>query len=319
MTAAPLSAAVLSLAELDKPLEPLAETALEWLVRLNDGTATAADWAAYDAWREENPAQRTAADAAEGLWIGLGAAPVRPRRRKSMAAAAAVAGLVLLIGIWLGLPAGMLADYRTSPGERLSVTLADGSRLELDGATRLDVAFDGRRRRLVLHDGTIHVTVAPDGTRPFEVEAAGGRTRALGTAFDVRRRGDTVRIAVTEHAVRVAYPDGGAAIDVAAGQQVTYGPGAGLGAPVPAELRSLGAWRRGRLIFDGQPLAEVLAEVERHRHGLIMIADRDLRALKVTGVFDADDADALLNAVAATLPVRVRRLPFVAIVEPKSR
>ncbi len=316
-----MTAAVLSLAELDQPLEPLAEAALEWLVRLNDGTATAGDWAAYDAWRDENPAQRAAADAAEGLWIGLGAAPTRPRRPKSVAAAAAVvaAGLVLLIGIWFGLPPGMLADYRTGPGERLSVTLADGSRLDLDGATRLDVAFDGQRRRLVLHDGTIHVTVAPDRDRPFEVAAAGGRTRALGTAFDVRRRGDTVRVAVTEHAVRVAYPETGAAVDVAAGQQVTYGPGEGLGAPGPAELRGLSAWRRGRLIFDGQPLAEVLAEVERHRYGLITIADRDLRALKVTGVFDADDADALLDAVAATLPVRVRRLPFLAIVEPKSR
>ncbi len=308
--------AALTLAQLDEPLEPLAEAALEWLVRLHDGAAGPEAWLAYDAWRAAGPEHAAAAAAAEELWRSLGMA--RPRRRGGAVAMLLVAGLVLLAGLWAGLTPGLFVDYRTGPGERRSVTLADGTRLDLDGATRLDVVFDAQCRRLVLHDGTVHVAVAPDKARPFDVAAAGGRIRALGTAFDVRRRGDTVRVAVTEHAVRVTWPEEGQGVEVQAGQQVTYGP-EGLGLPGAADLRGLTAWRRGRLIFDGRPLAEVLAEVERHRPGLIVIADAELRALKVTGVFDSDDADALLDAVAATLPVRVRRLPLLAIVEQKRR
>ncbi len=308
--------ATLTLAELDEPLEPLAEAALEWLVRLHDGAAGPQDWIAYDAWRAARPEHAAAAAAAEELWRGLGIA--RPRRPGHAVAMMLVAGLVLLAGLWTGLTPGVFVDYRTGPGERRSVILADGTRLDLDGATRLDVVFDGHGRRLVLYDGTVHVAVAPDKARPFDVAAAGGRIRALGTAFDVRRRGDTVRVAVTEHAVRVTYPENGAGVDLQAGAQVTYGP-EGLGQPGLADLRSLTAWRRGRLMFDGRPLAEVLAEVERHRPGMIVIADARLRELKVTGVFDSDDPDALLDAVAATLAVRVRRLPYLAIVEQKSR
>jgi transmembrane sensor len=306
----------LTLAELDEPLEPPAEAALQWLVRLHDGAAGPQDWIAYDVWRAARPEHAEAAAVAEELWRNMGLA--RPRRSGRAVAMLLVAGLVLLAGLWAGLSPGLFVDYRTGPGERRSVTLADGTRLDLDGATRLDVVFDARRRRIVLHDGTIHVAVAPDKARPFDVAAAGGRIRALGTAFDVRRRGDNVRVAVTEHAVRVSYPEDGPGIEVAAGNQVTYGP-EGLGQPGVADLRNLTAWRRGRLIFDGRPLAEVLAEVERHRTGMIVIADARLRELKVTGVFDSDDADTLLDAVAATLAVRVRRLPYLAIVEQKSR
>jgi transmembrane sensor len=190
--------------------------------------------------------------------------------------------------------------------------------LEVDTNTRLDVKLDGATRRVILYGGQIHIAVAPDAARPFQVEAAGGVVRALGTAFDVRRDGDAVRVAVTEHVVRVTYPRGpdGARADVAAGQTVAYGPEMGLGRVGAANLTAATAWQRGRLVFDEKPLREVVAEMERYRPGLILIRDERLAKLPVTGVFDLKDSDALLQALVETLPIKVRVLPWVAVIEP---
>jgi transmembrane sensor len=313
----------MSTGDSDKSLDPLTEAALEWLVRLHSGDATARDWQAYDTWRGADPARQNAATAAERLWEALGPA-LRVRRSRPLRTLTAAVllicgalGLALTAG-WFGPPAALLADHRTSLGERRSVILADGSRVDLDTATKLDVDFTAERRRLVLYGGAIHVTVSPDASRPFEVEAAGGVTRALGTAFDVRNDGRQVRVAVTEHQVRVTYPRGdtGAAASLSAGQQIAYGPDIGLAAAKLADTRRLTAWRRGYLVFDNRPLGAVIDEMQRYHAGWIVVADAQLRNLPVTGVFDLNAPEALLGAVAVALPVRLRSLPWLTLIEP---
>lgn len=305
----------------DAPLSPLTETALEWLVTLHSGEATETDWARYDAWKEAAQAHRHAADAAESLWAGLGTALPRRRPVVKVAAALSLAVLMAVGGLELrgaGPPQTWLADLRTDVGERGSFVLEDGSRIVLDTASGVDLVFSPERRRVILRGGTIHVQVNPDPDRPFEVEAAGGTVRALGTAFDVRRMDDLVRVVVTEHVVRVSYPTGGRTVaDVPAGRQIAYGPSAGLGRAVAATAGAT-AWQRGRLVFDGLPLGEVVAEMGRYHRGMVVFADDGLRALPVTGMFDCGDLDGLLDAVAAVLPVRVYRLPGLAIVRSTS-
>ncbi|MBR0644208.1 FecR family protein [Plastoroseomonas hellenica] len=304
---------------LDDPLPALEEAALDWVVRLHSGSATAAERAAYAAWKAASPEQNAAALTAEALWEGLGKA-AKPRRRRALlrgAGAGAVILGLLALGAGSGFldhPATLLADHRTGIGERRSLILPDGSRLDLDSATSLDVAFDARRRRIRLHDGRIHAEVAADPDRPFEVEAAGGRVLALGTGFDLRRDGDAVQVVVTEHSVELAIP-GQAPLQVAAGQRAGYGPGR-LDPPAPADLRSETAWRRGQLIFHGRPLGEVAAEMGRYNRGWIVFTDATLRRRPVTGVFPTNDPAAFFDAIAAALPVRLRRLPWLTIVEP---
>jgi transmembrane sensor len=302
----------------DAPLAPAQEAALEWLVRLHDGTATDADWTAYEAWQSENPDHMIAAGRAEQIWESLGQAVKRPKAatRRGLGLLVVCAGLglsaLLMGGPW---PGALLADQRTTAGETRRLTLADGSLLALDAATSVDIDITPTHRRLVLHRGALHVQVAPDAAHPFEVIAAGGRTRALGTAFDVRRLSDDeVRVAVTEHAVRVIYPTEDTKRDVAEGQMLRYGPQFGLGPAYDADLQSITAWQRGKLVFDRMPLGKVVEEMERYRRGYIFIADTALRELPVTGVFDTNDSEGLLQAIAATLPVRIRALPYAVLI-----
>ena len=94
-----------------------------------------------------------------------------------------------------------------------------------------------------------------------------------------------------------------------------HAPKTGLGRPEPVDVHSVTGWRRGRLIFDGRPLGSVVAEMDRYRRGKIVITDHALEDLPVTGSFDTSDTDALLDAVAEALPVQVRRLPLLVLIE----
>ncbi len=308
----------------DAALDPLIERALEWLVHLHSGSETEQDWAEYQSWKAADAGQRQAAEQAERLWQGLGSALTRPAtsrlkraaRLSLLILALGVAGVAGFAGGLFGAPGAYFPDERTATGERRSLTLPDGSRLELDAATSLDIDFSDRQRRLVLHAGRIFVAVSPDRQRPFQVAASGGTVRALGTAFAVGMESDAVDVVVAEHAVRVAFPDeaAGPSVEVQAGSQVSYAPATGLGQPRPVEIRNRTAWRRGLFLFENRPLGAVVAELERYRRGRIVIADNALKDLPVTGIFETGDSDALLDAVAAALPVQVHKLPWLTVI-----
>jgi transmembrane sensor len=305
----------------DAALDPLTERALEWLVHLHSGSESEQDWSEYQSWKAADAGQRQAAEQAERLWQGLGSALTRPATSR-LKRAARLSLLILALGAagfaggLFGAPGAYFPDERTATGERRSLTLPDGSRLELDAVTSLDIDFSDRQRRLVLHAGRIFVAVSPDRQRPFRVESGGGTIQALGTAFAVGKESDAVEVVVAEHAVRVAFPDEatGPSVEVQAGNQISYAPDTGLGQPRPVEIRSRTAWRRGLFLFESRPLGAVVAELERYRRGRIVIADNALKDLPVTGIFETGDSDALLDAVVAALPVQVHKLPWLTVI-----
>jgi transmembrane sensor len=230
-------------------------------------------------------------------------------RRRWMAGAAAVAGIAAVGGYGLTHPhllVGLMADHTTGIGERRQINLADGSVVELGSASSLSVSLTAQQRLLTVHDGEVFFTVAADATRPFIVEAANGRTEALGTAFNVKRLRHAVIVSVAEHAVKVA-ANGRTPLRVEQGQQLRYGPN-GIEAADTVDLASVEAWRRDRLIFHHSPLGDVVADLERYRRGRIVVTDDRINALPVTAVIDARQTDAALRTIADTLPVTVRRI-----------
>jgi len=317
----------------DRTENPLIEEALRWLVVLRDEQANDSDRRAFERWRQTDPAHEAAWTRAQAVWakadllqpafdrgeqivVPFKAAVPQPRsgRRRWLIAA----GIVAVAGpaAFVASRPGLWSDYRTSPGERRTVTLTDGSVVELGGASALSVSFNGATRRLQLEAGEAFFTVAADTARPFIVEAGQGRTRALGTAFNVKRIDDSVAVAVAEHRVEVS-TDSGGKIDLEQGQQVRYTAGR-LQEPHPADLRTIEGWRRDRLVFQDAPLGEVVADLERCRGGRIVFTDSALRALPVTAVFDTKQADAALSTIAAILPIKLHRLTdWLVVLSPK--
>lgn len=300
----------------------LSDAAIDWLVRLHSGTAGAEDRRAFAAWRGSSLAHEVAAQEAEALWQGLGTAGAQSRARsargrvtrRTMIAGGVLASLGLAAAVSGPLRRQLAADYSTGVGEARAVDLPDGSQVWLNASSALALDYSATKRGVRLIAGQGYFTVRPDAARPFVVEAANGWTRAVGTAFDVDLRPDGVAVTVVEGVVAVGLAGGAAAgVTLHADQALEYGP-RGLAAPQAVDPGIATAWRRGKLIFNRRPLADVVGELQRHTHSRIVIAGSSLKALEVTGVFDLNDPQAVLETIEQTLPVRVLRLPLLNLI-----
>lgn len=139
-------------------------------------------------------------------------------RRRFLAAAAAI---VLSIGAVAWWNAEQHPLYATDVGERRSITLADGSTVDLNARSRLRIDFSKNERRVELLAGQALFQVAKDSTRPFIVASGTATVRAVGTQFDVYRK------------------DSGTTVTVLEGRVAVYSttPGGGSAAPPPAKSR----------------------------------------------------------------------------------
>lgn len=297
--------------------DPLTREALEWLVHLHSGDDTEQDWIDFQDWRTASAARAQAAERAERLWEQLGPALARkpgPGKTIPILVACALALAAIAFGTGIFAPSGtFFADYKTGVGEIRTVTLRDGSQVDLDSDTSFDV--DVGHRTITLYAGQIHVSVKPDPERAFVVMAGEGSVRALGTAFEVRRDRGSTAVAVTEHAVRVTHAHEGAtaSVDLGVGDGVSFSR-AGLGQPHKVDVASLTAWRRGELVFDGTPLGEVVAEMDRYRYGKTLILDDDIRRLRVTGNFEIADTKAFAQSIQLALPVKLIEMPGLTLI-----
>lgn len=296
--------------------DPLLLQALEWFVTLRDDAAGPAQRRAFARWMQ-HPDHAAAYGRAEALWNRFEI--VRPEYermrqgerlgRRQVMLGLAGAGLALSLG-WRW---KMHPDYATGIGQRATLDLAEGSRVELGPDTALDVVLRPDARLSHLRRGQAHFQVAADATRPFVVRAGRAQVRALGTGFDVNRRGDEVLVTVTEHAVAVAVGAGAPTV-LQAGWQMSCGEG-GPSAARQVDLAQATAWRQGRLVFDAVPLGQVLDELGRYRRGHILLLDGELDALPVSAVIDTADAAAALDHLAASLPIRLRELPGLTLID----
>ncbi len=93
--------------------------------------------------------------------------------------------------------------YSTDIGERRSITLADGSTVDLNARSKLRIEFSSAERRVELLDGQALFQVAKDKQRPFIVHSGDATVRAVGTQFDVYRKDSGTTITVLEGRVAV--------------------------------------------------------------------------------------------------------------------
>lgn len=308
--------------ETDDGDDPVERTAAAWVARLSSSDATEADRREFEAWRRADPAHAAAYDEMDALWRRLGQLPdPRPREglpkgpRKGPPKTLASLAALALIGGGLAYEVGLLdrlrADLWSDVGTIAHATLPDGSGVALNTDTAIALQFTERERGIALLRGEASFDVVPDPNRPFVVRGGGLSVCAVGTRFFLRADGALRPVGVAEGRVDVSGPSGRAV--VSAGEEIRVGGGA-LQVTAADVERDL-AWRDGRLIFAGQPLAAVLAELNRYRRGRIVLLDPRLGERRVTGAFDARNTDEALDVIAATMGARIRRLsPLLVLV-----
>ncbi|WP_240924927.1 FecR family protein, partial [Metapseudomonas otitidis] len=228
----------------------------------------------------------------------------RSRRRWRWRWASGVAALLLVtvLGVDVGRPLllPLLADHASGTGEVRRVTLPDGSEVELDSRSAIDVLYSDGERRVRLLAGEACFSVAPmggDERRPFVVESAGGTTRALGTRFLVGERGHGAWVGVLEHSVAVNLEGVPGERVLSEGQSARYDRTQGIQPLLGLDLQRASSWRRGVLVFDRVPLAEVAEQLNRYRTRRLVITDARLARREVSGVFRLDILDEALDTL----------------------
>lgn len=315
----------------------VAEEAARWFACLQGEAATGDDWLAFERWLQASPAHAQAYERLERLWVDLDQAPVakdlggRPlvaaaRRRRSPAPArrsdatrrrvwiggggAIAAALVAAVGIGLNSSQMAVAQvYQTAPGQTRTVTLADGTRIQMNAASKLTVRFDRDARRVEMADAEAVFDVTHDARRPFLIGVGDRQVRVVGTQFNLRRRDGQVDLTVSRGTVEVRPADrlDAQPTRVTVGQELTHAEGQPAQVLKVSDPDASFAWTNGQLIYREEPLSNVAADLTRRFGVPVRAADARTAALKFSGVLVTDNEADVLRRLVAYAPVRVER------------
>lgn len=310
----------------------------DWIARLNADDVSEDDRAQFASWRAAHPSHARVYEAMTAAWRAFSAAgtvvravsfgesmnqATRPGKTRLRWLAAGVATAAVLTGVTFLYRMHSLPEtaFQTGIGEHASISLLDGTNVELNSNTRVQVDYQKSGRLVRLVRGEAFFRVVHDASRPFWVYAGGSWVRDVGTAFNVYLRPDDVRVTVSQGAVEVG--SAVASVDAAqggarkaagsvleAGQQADMRDGATLIRPLPrTEIQRLLAWRSGKVSFVKQPLSEVVREMSRYTTLDITVNDKHLRQLPIGGTFDAtpQGVETLIAMLEDGLRLRVRR------------
>mgnify|MGYP003645280153 FL=1 len=300
------------------------DAATSWIARFRSDDISEQDHRDFALWLAADASHRQAMDLMLELWDDLGS--VRPlpfeeplpatgngsRRQWLAGAAALAAGLILaVIVLPLGNDEVHSQEFQTAQGERATFTLDDQSRITLNTGSRVEVEFSDSLRQVALLRGEVYFDVEPDAERPFQVETGTATVTAVGTAFNIYRREDASDITVTEGIVRVterARAGRSPRSAMLEANEQLQASERGLGNSRPVDPAPLTAWQRGEMIADEMPLLELSRELARYTDTRIVIRDLDVARLTVSGVFNLDHPDSVLQAVERSLQLQVVRL-----------
>jgi transmembrane sensor len=248
-----------------------------------------------------------------------------------------------LLALWLsGLPKSYTVT--TGQGERRALTLADGSVVQVDPETGLQIRFDSQLRQIDLQRGRARFRVAKNPNRPFLVRAGGTVVRAVGTEFGVEHRSQGIVVTVAEGRVAVMPhntepfplagpgPSGGPAtvpeavtgkaapaadaakapavapvVLVSSGQQLTVSTSGSAQAVREVNAERELSWAEGRLSFENDSVSTVVETFNRYNHLQIHVADSTLARRTMSGVFSASDPESFVAFLRSTTSVRVER------------
>ncbi|RON93763.1 FecR domain-containing protein [Pseudomonas fluorescens] len=308
-----------------EPQQQVVKQAIHWLLRLRNNHGNARLSHQCDAWRAEHhehelawqrvqslqaelshnlravPGAHVALNTLENSAQGLG-------RRQALKL---LSGAVLMgSAAWLAKDTSVWqqwrADYATATGERRGFQLPDGTRIELNTASAVDLDYTAQQRLIKLTRGEIIVTCGGNDegatfNRPLRVQSRHGIYEPIKARFILRQDSDCTRLTVSSGSVAIR--SGATSVEALAGQ--TYLIDHHQVRPAAPLDMDVGAWADGLIVTRNMRLGDFLNEVGRYRQGFVTCAPQ-VADLRLSGVFRLEDTDTLLAILPRTLPVQLR-------------
>ena len=320
------------------PPNPIWETALDWLLLIQENPDDPELNGRLNHWRASAPEHDAAYRKALKVWSLSGEAlslpvatepapmpmptalrpPTRLSRRKRALVGAAVAASALLM--WGPDWQAMQADYRSPIAEHRSVALSDGSQMLLDSNTLADVQFNPEQREVTLLRGQAFFSVTHDVNRAFYVNAGDVRVRVTGTAFAVNLNDNGVDVSVESGTVAVQTPQASVSAThlLGHGDQLHFTANGQRTRIVQLPQEQIAPWRRWQLVAVDQSIDDVITQLRRYQPGLILLTDKALGQRRITAALNLRDPKRALQTAIAPLGGSLQdNVPYTLIVSTK--
>ncbi|WP_233840339.1 FecR domain-containing protein [Dyella sp. 2HG41-7] len=250
-------------------------------------------------------------------------APVARGARTRRALAGMLAAVAAVAVVWLGVtqwrPLHAPADlrfaqsYSDDTNTVHSLKLVDGTLVQLDRNSAIDVHFDEHYRRIEVVRGHALFDVGKDAARPMLVNVGGHMLQDIGTVFDVRRDASGDTLTVISGRVRVlnvpkastktwdpASLGSPAVADLTAGQQIQLDT-ASASDVRPAQIAQTTAWLPAEIRFQHETIGDVARRFNAYTSKPLVIENEHLADQRISGVFHANNPQAFV-AYLSTLP-----------------
>jgi transmembrane sensor len=301
------------------------EEASAWHVRITASDANETIWADFTSWLEADEANRIAFDRIEDLdreltasspaLASMAAAKAKPRFRPSRwmwtAGATALAASIVLAIVFV--TSGPLSrEYVTQIGETRTVTMADGTKIDLNTATKILLPSEGSGRHVVLEQGEALFHVAHDHAHPFVVTVGDRDVHDVGTVFNVLRNEGTVTVVVVEGKVAISPHENiqnANEVRLGQGEQFVHSENNGGTTVERVNIAHALAWRDGYLIYDNAPLSKVVSDLNRYFPNRVTLENNAVAIRRFSGALRMDNEDAVLERISRFLPVSVQHRP----------
>lgn len=296
------------------------DAAIEWIARLNSSNLTDSEEKEFYSWLELSELNQAAYIKAEELWtrgeviqrvdntetkqgiLGLFFSPY------SWGAACVCVLLVSFMYLNFNVPVMEDQTFQTAIGELQEREFSDGSHIAVNTNSVLNVKYGKASRTATLSKGEAFFDVQSDPGRPFSVYTEFGEVRVLGTRFSVRKTLNDVVVTVVEGRVEF----GSGPLNNTTTQKVVLGPNQRSSGELLKSGKSAQqinadaalAWRKKQLIFDGEPLAKVVKDLNRYYQRDVLIAEKELADRKVTAVIQLTSFDTAMLALTESLGIR---------------
>jgi transmembrane sensor len=191
---------------------------------------------------------------------------------------------------------GNTVSVATGKGERKEIRLPDGSVVWLNELSRMEYPahFEAHSRKVTLLDGEAYFDIKRDESKPFFVEASGTTTRVLGTAFNIRSYHflKSILVTVTRGKVEVQKAEGAGGGEkkiLLPNEQVYYDMKTREIRKINVNSANAVAWKEGRLLFDNESFANVIAILE-NKFDVKIQAEESIREYHMSAEFASTDS-----------------------------
>lgn len=201
----------------------------------------------------------------------------------------------------------------THKGQNSMILLADGSRVWLNDSSILTYSrdFTSPKTRDVYLEGEAFFQVAKDASHPFIVHTSDIKIKVLGTAFSVKSypTDKTVETTLVSGKVRIEQSDERGKrvgdIELKPNQKAVFHKESRVIKVRDVKASAKSAWKRNRLVFDEEPVRNILHQLEMW-YGVDIDVTSEKLDCRLTGTIEKESLEQMLELLKMTHGIAYR-------------